>query len=299
MASKRQSRSRQQRQRVQHAATKRPSTQREQTWVNVDTLTNDPRFQRPLHERTVRMIVDHLDPDALGVIYVSQRPDGTLVLLDGQHRVEAVIRALGHGQQVPALIYHGLSLADEAKLWAEFNENRVRPRPSALHHAAVTGGDPDALKIEQIISAHDLFIADGLGPSRIQAVSTLYDVLHNAGPAVLDRMLVVTINAWGAHTRSFRSDTMRATAVVISRHPWLDDKHLAKRLARETPDAVVARAQTIRSALRVPAASAIGHVIVSRYNFRYGGRKVQWNDDAGTGVGYWLPADVAPERAAS
>src|SRR5690242_16192920 len=92
-------------------------------WLRADELVIDPMMgERKYNARRAKRIAQTIDPDALGVLYVSKRRDGTYVVIDGQHRRGAFIE-LGWGdQKMPCHVYHGLTLADEARLFAEFNE---------------------------------------------------------------------------------------------------------------------------------------------------------------------------------
>src|SRR4051812_31723657 len=95
-------------------------------WIRASRLAVDASYQRPRNERKIRKIANNFDPDALGVLYVSKRADGTYVILDGQQRHAALIEMGWQDQQVPCHVYTGLSVADEARLFGEYNELRTR-----------------------------------------------------------------------------------------------------------------------------------------------------------------------------
>lgn len=52
--------------------------------------------------------------DALGFLVVSERQDGTLAVMDGAMRAEAVCRVEGEDAVVPCKVYTGLTVAQEA-----------------------------------------------------------------------------------------------------------------------------------------------------------------------------------------
>ncbi len=65
--------------------------------VSLDAITVDPRVQRTEgpDQRRVDKMASAFNPDALGVLILSERADGTLVCLDGMHRLLAA-RQAGH-----------------------------------------------------------------------------------------------------------------------------------------------------------------------------------------------------------
>src|SRR6187549_648827 len=77
------------------APNERIDTNGQVTWLRVDRLTVDPAvgggYQRALNPRKVKAIAKELDPDALGVLTVSRREDGSLVIIDGQQRQGALM----------------------------------------------------------------------------------------------------------------------------------------------------------------------------------------------------------------
>jgi hypothetical protein len=70
-------------------ATKDPTDQIVE-WCWVKDMFVDARFQRPLHEPTVKKIVAGFDIDQLGLPFVNIREGGKLSVIDGSHRVAAV-----------------------------------------------------------------------------------------------------------------------------------------------------------------------------------------------------------------
>src|SRR5688572_26571882 len=83
--------------------------------VAVSTLNIDPAIQRQLDRRRVERIANDLNVDAIGVITVSQREGGSLFVVDGMHRVEALKLAGGEGESVDARVFTGLTIAEDRK----------------------------------------------------------------------------------------------------------------------------------------------------------------------------------------
>lgn len=79
----------------------------------VGSLTT-PEWHRPINPPLVEHMVKKYDRDALGFLVISERQDGTLAIMDGAMRAEAVRRVEGDDASVPCKVYTGLTLAQEA-----------------------------------------------------------------------------------------------------------------------------------------------------------------------------------------
>jgi len=95
-------------------------------WVKISDLHMDWSYQRPVSKTRVRRIVREFDVRRLGVITVSQRPNGDRYVVDGSHRV-AVLRAMGDRQEILADVWEGLTVRDEAELFSLTNGDQKKP----------------------------------------------------------------------------------------------------------------------------------------------------------------------------
>src|SRR6516165_10109563 len=138
-------------------------------WLPVGKL-NSLRF-RPVRAGKVGRFVKKFDPDAIGVLYISQRRDGSYHVIDGNHRREAVHRMWGPEAQVPCLIYTGLTDAQEHMLFVDYNEERTKPQPIHIFLAKVGGHEPIATAVAEIVTGkHGLEITAAPGVARLAAV---------------------------------------------------------------------------------------------------------------------------------
>jgi hypothetical protein len=125
-------------------ATVSPNSQSVQpgVWLPIHQLRIDPTINRPLNRQRVHTIAEKFDPDAIGVLTVSVRPDGTYLLLDGQHRLAALRQAGWDGQQkVPCDLRHGLSQVQEVALFVKLN-NTAKPKYIHRFYAASPPATP-------------------------------------------------------------------------------------------------------------------------------------------------------------
>src|SRR5262245_5144946 len=117
-------------------------------WVHADRLIVAPEYQRPRREVLIRKIKKEFDPDALVALVISKREDGTLVIMDGQQRWTALMEMGWGDQQVPAVVYEGLTVEEESLLFYRVNGTRSRLRPMELHRSALLGGETRAVEVE-------------------------------------------------------------------------------------------------------------------------------------------------------
>jgi hypothetical protein len=131
----------------------------------VDSLSIDPRYQREIDENHVKKLIKEFDEAALGVLEVSERPDGSHVIFDGQHRW-LVLKGVDY-PDAPCLVHTGLSPEQEAELFRK--QDRRKPvSPVAKFRARLFAGDPIAKGMAEVAAAARYQI--GTGPGSIQAV---------------------------------------------------------------------------------------------------------------------------------
>lgn len=263
-------------------------------WLPVSSLTR--LSFRPTSKVKVKKIASEFDPDALGVIYVSRRDDGTNAVLDGNNRIEALISMGWEDQKVPAHVYHNLSPEREAELFVEFNRDRTKPKPIDIFRARVVARDEDALAITKILATRGLVVSIHKQHGSVMAVQALQTVYNSVGGRVLGEVLDVAANAWGKGHLAFQSDIIFGLGAVLARYGrTVNPTRLAKRLAKYEPSAIVTQARMLKQAEHGGAAdtrsgSYVARNIINIYNSGLRTEsKLTW--DAGrTGSLYWSPS---------
>lgn len=269
-------------------------TSGELMWVRADTLTVDPRYQRPIQENKVRKIQTEFDPDAFGVLYVSARANGEDVILDGQQRQAAVLGMDKGYQLVPAIVYTGLTVAQEAALFTLYNAVRTKPRPSDMYRAALTARDPHVVAIQAIIDNLGLAIGDGSGKRKVQSIASVRRIYDNVGGDILHRALDVATRAWEPGTPdAYSENILVALAVIMARHTNVKDDRLVKVLMPESPLEIIKSARVALAQFgkvgvhNAPLVGIVGGTIVKLYNRRLAvSEKIKFNPDARGGQ-FW------------
>lgn len=234
--------------------------------VNTADLLIDPRVQGVRRESRVQDMAINWDPRAAGTISISQRADGTLYVVDGQHRTAG---ALEHKTRVSSIddetgeivvewkadpirtlraqVHTGLTLAEEAQMYVLLNNTKV---PQAVDRIAVAaiGGDPIAELLVTTGAKYGWYLKQA---PRIAASQALYKIAQWDGDGdILDRTFHVLTDAWHHDGEATRADIVEGLARVIQNYPQVDDNRLARVLGRLTPSTVMADVKQLRSSFK-------------------------------------------------
>lgn len=206
-------------------------------------LMIDDRYNREIKFAWVDEIAAKFNPDQLQVLNISRRLyrvvqrsqgkpaeeqvfDGNLsaanrvelVVISGQHRLLATLKAKGEDFLLTCNVYDGLSLAQEAELFALFDE-KVRPHQAYQRHRAhFFGGNPEAIAIEQVANEVGMQVYKGKtanADNNIYAVSTLYSISRNNGFDFLRRVLEIHYGAWQGMKEGYTSPLLQGTAALL------------------------------------------------------------------------------------
>src|SRR5690349_10802536 len=120
----------------------------------------DSRYQRDLDEKRANGMASAIVDDLLGVPVLSRRKSGTVIAIDGQHRITSLQKA-GRNEPILCQVHEGLSLQEEADLFLKLNGQRVAVGKYDKFKASIVAKDPQALSIEKIVSDAGLRITRG------------------------------------------------------------------------------------------------------------------------------------------
>ena len=91
--------------------------------VKCSILNLDTSYQRIPDSNDLKKIIKNYDPRQVRKLVLSQREDGSLWVLDGNHTRIATMEVLGNDSMLDAEIYTGLSIEEEADLFYKLNTN--------------------------------------------------------------------------------------------------------------------------------------------------------------------------------
>lgn len=193
--------------------------------IPVDEVFMDAEYGRVPSPSKVDGLVDEWDADAVGVIYVSLRPDGRYAILDGWHRILAA-RRLGI-RYLPARVYIDLSKEREARLFDWYNRKRLKPMPNETFKARLAWKDTVALRINEITNDVGLSIAldrDKHG-GVIRAVGALETAYIHLGADLFRDMLTIFRRAWGQDGVAYQTAAITGLSHFLKRYPYHDELH--------------------------------------------------------------------------
>jgi hypothetical protein len=237
----------------------------------VSQLSTDVRVNtRPVDENWVGARVESFDPDAMGALVVSMRPDGQFVVLDGQHRAELARRAKGPDFEVVCVVHEGLSLNTEAALFRALNSARkVTPMQKFL--ARITEGEPSAARILAIAHESGWEIDGRQAQRRINAVNSLDKIFaDDNGAATLEAVISVVTAAWGHVPDAVHHHILSGLGLVLRHHPTVALDDLVSKLAAFPggPRGIVGDARGRRVRHRGSTTAGVAAAIVDVYNQR-------------------------------
>jgi hypothetical protein len=217
-------------------------------WLKLVDLEMAPiEWGRPVRRPDVRSIGQNFDPDLLGLVVVWERTDravghGRFMVLDGQHRVRALVDFLAYlDQKIQCMVYRDITPAEAAAISLGLQERR-NLHPYDHHRAAVAAGVLVAIRIEKTAADCGITVVRNVnGPSEVSAISTMRDVMARLGPAGLGRVLEILSGAWDRTPGSYASKMMRLAMMIVAVYDTeIDDTRLALVLGARSPNQWVA-----------------------------------------------------------
>lgn len=249
--------------------------------IKVTDLLVDKRVQRDdLKEKKVDEIVRSFNPNALGVIHVSQRPDQGYYIIDGWHRKEAVLRITDGAGSVICHVYTGLTLPEEALMFLDLNF-KTNVTPLEKHKVRVEAGDEQALRIEANVHKHGWKISPSTGAGHVAAIQKLY-ALDNlsqkigAEPDLVTMTFLTISRSWGDEKHASQAVILEGIGRLWAEHgARLNFDHLVTRLRqyRGGPTTLHAEAAQYANLTKGRVAMAVAHLITEWYNHGKGNRK--------------------------
>lgn len=233
--------------------------------VPENQLEVDKVYQRPLGV-FVNSIVENFMPALVGTLIVNHRGK-KLYVIDGQHRLHS-LRILGI-QDIPCVVYQGLSRAEEAELFAKLQTERRRIRPTQRFKAEVVAKNPRALEIDAVLKKVGVELGDVGGrlmaPNEVSAIVALERIYEAHGLSRLEDVLTVCRLSFPDEKGALSNDILLGVSSFIATDkPDLD--RLARQLGQISAQELKVRATALRQGRGVgggsPAymAEAIGSV---------------------------------------
>jgi hypothetical protein len=170
--------------------------------VPLGRLQVDPTYQRATDSVSSRQLINSMiktwDWSLCQPIVVSRRPDGTMWVLDGQHRV-AGARARGDIPFLPCVLLSSLDHRAEAKTFVGLNTRRQRLTQGQIFHGQLAAGDPTAHRVQKMLDDAQW---------RVRRISNTAS--FQPGDLECAPMLVKAVTVLGEHPVRFALNVLRA-----------------------------------------------------------------------------------------
>jgi hypothetical protein len=236
--------------------------------LKVTDLIVDSDVQRDLDQRRVAKIADDLNLEALGVITVSHRENGSYHIVDGQHRVAALKQAGGDGDKVMCRVFDGLTVQEEAELFRLLN-NTAKPLAVDLFRVRVVEGDPAAVDLAHILNDHGWRIGSSTSTTIFAAVVALERV-YRLEPAAAEKSVASLTRAWGHDPAAVDGRLVEGLGLVYVRYgTTVEVAEMVDRLAKSgTPSRLIGKARDLRDLIGGTVTKALAEIVVELYNAR-------------------------------
>lgn len=232
--------------------------------IDIDDLRVDTRAQRATHAAHMAKLASGFDPNKVGAIIISERPEGRFIL-DGQHRVGGG-KKHGYKGKLPAVIHEGLTIADEAQLFLALNENKPIP-PLEKFNAEVTAGDAIAVGTQRIVTECGFTVAQAsLADRNISSVSTLMSVFRSKGGGVLRETLETIAEAYPETPIRSRSKRFLEAVSAVLNLPLSSSERLVLVLKKTSAGAILAEADALAEIHRQQKGKLDLEIVMRQYN---------------------------------
>lgn len=220
--------------------------------VPLQLLKVDTSYQRIPGVAKVREIVSNFMENALGAIHVSKRQDGNYYVIDGWHRVNAC-RQYGHDKPLNAIVYHDLTVEDEARLFNSLNNSRKVAAVDKFRARIRQGDDIAATTINAIVEDAGLKIGSG----GITAVTALEQVFTGSGirtrstestfyESILQDTIQVIQEAYGADSKVYRAKLIGGVGYLLNKFPAsVDRDRLSRVMSERSPQQIEGSAKAM------------------------------------------------------
>ncbi len=167
--------------------------------VDLDKLQVDASYQRGVKPHHRKIAAD-FNPAAAGILHVGRRHDGSLWLIDGQQRREAMLKA--NLKTWKAIVIQSDGPRYEAIIFKLLNGRDTRKglNPVELFKACLVANDPVALAVVRAVEAAGLRLKTDRGGSRgwpeLACCGGLYRECQRYGEESVARALKDMATAW-------------------------------------------------------------------------------------------------------
>jgi hypothetical protein len=235
--------------------------------IKPSSIGVDPRFQRDLDETRAKRLSKALNLSRIGHFVVSRRADGSMVVLDGQHRLTAM-KMRGINEPIYCDVWDGLTLPEEAELFLWLNSDRRAVRVFDKFKARLIAQETSAIEIDGIVKKCGLRIGKAQSSKCVCAIKALEfaHVRHNNLPKTLE-----VLTRWSdGDPGVYDGKLIKDVSCFLAQFPEVNLSLLSKQLSPYSPERIlnkINRAQGLRTD-DGPRWEAACKVLLEIYNYK-------------------------------
>ena len=235
--------------------------------LSIKDIGIDSSYQRSLDEARVDAMAKNFDEARIGVPVLSLRSDGSYVVLDAQHRLEAMRRAGLTDYKMLCEVHNGLTRADEAALYLKLNNGRKAVRVYDKYRARIIAKEPTALEFTKIVEAQGLRIGAAPGKSTVCAIQAI-EYIHKRNNNL--EVTLSILKKWGHGEPSvFDGDLARdVSKFLVDYDGEVNVNEFIQKLSRIDPGHVIRRIKSLYEVLNRNRRLAASSVFCEIYNHR-------------------------------
>ncbi|MDD3022230.1 MAG: ParB N-terminal domain-containing protein [Alphaproteobacteria bacterium] len=174
------------------------------------------KYQKRLSKKRVADIVAKFNPNRMRPIEVSLR-DGKYWCWDGQHRL-AAYKLMGI-DLIECQVHHGLTYEDEARLFAEQQDNVGSITTAHKFNALKEAGDPQTLRIIKKCSEYGFTVHPTKpGGKNIRSIKALQSVEKTLGCNRLGDIVWIMKSAWDHSPESTHENIIGGLGLFLKRY---------------------------------------------------------------------------------
>jgi hypothetical protein len=153
--------------------------------IDKNLLRVDRCYQRDFSNVKSLEISKKFNWIAFGALVVARRPDGSLYIVDGQHRHGAALKRsdISH---VPCIVYDAPAVGDEAEGFLEINVGRKSLTAFDRHRALLMQGDEVSLLIEKLAAENGFSVDRNNKPNGIRCLAACKTLLQTKRESFLE-----------------------------------------------------------------------------------------------------------------
>jgi Family of unknown function (DUF6551) len=227
--------------------------------------------QRPINQSWVAKIAAAFDGpgglDAIGIPVLNRR-ESVYWIVDGQHRIKALIKRGFGDYQIECEVFEDLSDKEMAALFlARSNVKNIRTFDKFL--IAVTAEEARATDILRIVESNGCKVSRRLDTNCVSAVTSLIRVYDTGGGTVLGQTTRTLRVAYDGEAKSFDGRMIEALGGVYNRfNGRTNEKTMMDRLAKSPhgTGSLYRKAEAIKLKTGHPTVQCLSAAIVDTYN---------------------------------